>query len=312
MEITPDEINNLVERPSEGLSTEIKGWIDPSSQDGIGKIVKATFALRNRNGGFLLIGFDNGTLLPDEINPAPPDARRTFHADVIQGIVSKYASEVFEISVGFGIRDAKEYPVIKVQGGVCSPVAVCRDLSNGSGGHLMRVGDVFFRTLNSNGTASSAKAMPKDWPEIVGICFDNREADIGRFLRRHLSGKDFASIVEVLTGLRVPSAPPAPTLCERAQATLADGERRFQAALLDRSLSKENQPELDRGMWQVALVVDPQKAQALADKNFLNVALGSNPQLTGWPIWLELTGFQRSVLRTSRGRKGMAGPYRVA
>ncbi|MCA1363408.1 hypothetical protein I6F14_23690 [Bradyrhizobium sp. IC3069] len=39
---------------------------------GIAKIVKAAFALRNRNGGFLVVGFDDKTLLPDAAN-APTD-----------------------------------------------------------------------------------------------------------------------------------------------------------------------------------------------------------------------------------------------
>lgn len=291
MEITPDEINGLVERSSEGLSAEIKGWISPSSQEGISKLIKAIFALRNRNGGFLLIGFDDKTLRPDVINSSPVDVRQAFHADVIQGIVSKYASEPFEVRIGFGGRDGKDFPVIKIQEGVRSPVAVSRDLPNGSGGYLIRVGDVFFRTLSSNGTASSAKARPEDWPAIVEICFENREADIGRFVRRHLSGKDITVMIEALTGLRTLSVPPVPTLRDRAEATLAEGEKRFHAALLDRSLTKESIPELNRGMWQIALVVDPPKVEALADQSFLNVALNSNPQLNGWPIWLDSRGF---------------------
>ena len=171
IEITPEEINGLIERPSEGLNTEIKGWIDPGSPDGVAKIVKATFALRNRNGGFVLIGFDDKTLQPDTNNNAPDNVRLAFHADVIQGQISKYASQSFEICVGFGSKDGREFPIIKVQDGVRSPVAVRRDLSNGSGGHLIRAGDIFFRTLGSNSTPSSAKALPGDWPDIVEICF---------------------------------------------------------------------------------------------------------------------------------------------
>jgi hypothetical protein len=291
VDITVDEINGLIERPSEGLNVEIKGWVDPSSREGTNKIIKATLALRNRNGGFLLFGFDNGSLLPDAINPAPIDVRQAFHVDVIQGIVSRAASEAFEIRVGFGMRDAKEFPVIKVQEGVRSPVAVCRDYSNGSGGYSMRVGDVFFRTFNSNGIVSSARARPEDWPEIVQICFENREADIGRFLRRHLSSKDVASMLEALNGMRAPFTPALPALRDRAHAALADGELRFQAAIKERSLSEQSKSELDRGMWQVSLAVDPIKTDVLSDDTFLNLALNSNPNFTGWPVWIDSRGF---------------------
>ncbi|MFY9656128.1 MAG: RNA-binding domain-containing protein [Methylocystis sp.] len=291
MEITTDEIDGISERPSESLNTEIKGWIDPTSKEGVAKLVKATFALRNRNGGFLAVGLDDKTLRIDTVNAPPSDIRHAFHTDVIQGIISNYASVLFEIRVGFGLRDGEEVVVIKVEEGVRSPVAVRRDLSNGSGGYLLREGDVFFRTLGANGTPSPAKARPGDWPDIVEICFENREADIGRFLRRHLSGKEASTLIEFLTGMHVAAKPPAPTLRDRAQALLISGEKRFLASVDDRPLTETERSYLGFGMWRIALAVDPPKTSASADQNFLNAALSSNPHLTGWPIWLDSRGF---------------------
>jgi hypothetical protein len=46
-------IDGLVANPSENLNVEVKRWIDPTQPTGEEKIVKGTFALRNRNGGFL-------------------------------------------------------------------------------------------------------------------------------------------------------------------------------------------------------------------------------------------------------------------
>lgn len=292
IEITPEEINGLIERPSEGLNTEIKGWIDPGSPDGIAKIVKATFALRNRNGGFVLIGFDDKTLQPDTNNQAPVNVRQAFHTDEIQRQVSKYASQSFEIRVGFGVRDGQEFPIIKVQDGVRSPVAVSRNLTNGSGGYLIRDGDVFFRTLASNGTPSSAKARPVDWPDIVEICFDNREADIGRFVRRHLSGNEIKALVEALSGMRVTTEPPTSTLRDRADALLIEGERRCNEAVDRRTLTSSELAEFQKGMWRIALVIDPENNAARPDHDFLNKAFASNPHFTGWPIWLDPRGFK--------------------
>lgn len=289
MKITLDEIVGFVDRPSEGLNREIKRWIDPATPAGIEKIVKACFALRNRNGGYLLVGFDGRTLQPDVADAAPPDVQTSFHVDTIQGIVSKYASESFEIAVGFHDRDGQQYPVIKVDDGVRSPLAVRRSLDNGSGKLLLCEGDVFFRTLNANGTPSSAKALWKDWPEIVEICFENREADIGRFFRRHLTGKEAATLVEALS--RIAPAEPPPTLRERADSLLVEGEKKFKAALAQRTLTAQEKEAFQKGMWQIALIVDPEQPGALPDKNFLNVTLGSNPELTGWPIWLDSRGF---------------------
>jgi hypothetical protein len=45
------------------------------------------------------------------------------HLDKIQGIVSRYASELFEVAVAFGERDGQDYPVIVVPEGIGTPVA---------------------------------------------------------------------------------------------------------------------------------------------------------------------------------------------
>jgi hypothetical protein len=54
------------------------------------------------------------------------------------------------------------------------PVAAKADLVDGTR-KLVNLGDVYFRTLASNGTPSTAPARPQDWRDVVEICFDNRE-----------------------------------------------------------------------------------------------------------------------------------------
>ncbi len=139
-------------------------------------------------GGYLVIGFDNDTLQPD-IEHAPTSVQSAFHFDKIQGLISRFSSEPFEISVEFPKRESQEYPVIIVPPGVRTPVASKSDLLNGDT-KLISTNDVYVRSLQSNNTPSTTKARWKDWSKIVEVCFDNREADIGRFLRRHLSGLD--------------------------------------------------------------------------------------------------------------------------
>jgi predicted HTH transcriptional regulator len=98
MEINQRRIDELIAHPSESLNVEIKRWIDPATPEGTAKIVKAAQALRNRNGGFLILGFDDKTLQPD-VGNAPADPRAVFHLDVIQAIVSRYSSVTFEVRV---------------------------------------------------------------------------------------------------------------------------------------------------------------------------------------------------------------------
>jgi hypothetical protein len=277
-------IDSLVSRPAEALNVEIKRWIDPDSSAGIEKIVKGALALRNRNGGYLVIGFDDTTLLPDS-GHEPVDIRGVFHVDKIQGHVSRHSSELFEIAIAFGIRNGVEHPVMIVPPGVRVPVAAKRNLIDGQR-TLIRLGAVYFRTLAANGTVSTAEARPEDWRDIVEICFDNRETDIGRFLRRQLGGGDIATFVDALrqVGLEF-NIPPVPTLRDRALALLDDGESRFQMALQSRSLDADAKRLAIAGSWSVALVIDPPKDNARPDRTFSNTLASANPRFTGWPIW---------------------------
>jgi hypothetical protein len=285
MAIDKSVIDNLVSNPAETLTVELKAWIDPSVPVGQAKIVRAVLALRNRNGGYLLIGFDDKTWTPD-IGHEPSDVRAAFHQDAVQGLISRYASETFEVLVGFGVRDGIEYPVIVIPPGVNTLVAAKRNL-NDNNKTLIRMGAVYFRTLNSNGTASTAEARPEDWREIFEICFDNREADIGRFLRRHLAGQDIASFISKLGELGTTLPPPAPSLCDRATKLLDNGYSHYQTALKNRALKLEEEALLGAGFWDVAVIIDPARANARPDQKFLATVASSNPNYTGWPIWLD-------------------------
>src|SRR5690554_2681147 len=94
-----------------------------------------------------------------------------------------------------------EYPVIVVPPGVQVPVVAKRDLVDTNRKTLIRTGSVYFRTLAANGILSTSVARPEDWPDIMQICFDNREADIGRFLRRQLSVADRGALTTALQEL---------------------------------------------------------------------------------------------------------------
>jgi hypothetical protein len=277
-------IDGLVASPSETLNVEIKRWIDPTQVAGIEKVVKGAIALRNRNGGYFVVGFDDSTLAPDVANE-PANARDLFHVDVIQGLVSRYASDPFEVGIAWGDRDGRKYPVIVVPSGVKVPVAAKRDLIDGPR-MAIKVGAVYFRSLASNGTPSTAEARPSDWAEIVEICFDNREADVGRFIRRHLAGFNTSSLMALLGEPAKPEKP-APTFCERALRLIDVGEARFREAVKTRKLSPDEGRMLQYGFWSIGLVIDPPKSSALPDQEFIARIGSSNPKYTGWPIWLD-------------------------
>lgn len=289
MPLESNRIQELVDNPSESLSVELKRWINPDKDQGIAKIVKAAIALRNHGGGYMVIGFDNATLEPDQDN-IPTDVRGLFHVDEIQGMVAKYASEPFEIAVEFPARAGQIYPVIVIPSGVKTPVAAKKDLP-GPDGPLIKIHTVYVRSLSSNNTSSTTQATWKDWSKIVETCFDNREADIGRFLRRHLSGSSANVIRELLIEISE-SSESQQSIQDSLRQYLQEGEARYLTVVQERSITLS-----EHGTWEVALIIMGEVPPHTANREFLNLLDASNPDYTGWPVWLISNHFRRESAR---------------
>ncbi|MDB5582318.1 MAG: putative transcriptional regulator [Bradyrhizobium sp.] len=295
-----DRIDALLSHPAEGIAVELKTWIDPRTPDGIAKIVKSVFALRNRDGGFVVIGFDDKTRLPD---PCRLDdaVSSIFHPDAIQAIISKFAAQPLAIEVEIRRRDEQDHPVIIVPSGVRVPTVVRADLIVDGGKKLLREGDLYFRTFRANNTASSARILPAHYPDLMEICFNNRETDIGRFLRRQLGQTDLSALAEIIRSAVDGSVAKAPLdmLRERAFNIVTQGEAAFAEAVAARQLSDAQKPALQGLTMQVGLALEPEKADQLPTRGFLNTLAGANPQYTGWPIWVDSRGFNDEAERPS-------------
>jgi predicted HTH transcriptional regulator len=118
--VNQQRFDELVAQPSESLNVELKSWLNLSDTFSKAKLVKAALALRNRNGGFILIGFDDNTRQPLR-PPSEMDIAAAFHLDVVQSLVSQFAFEKFEITVGFGERSGVKHPVIAIPEGTRTP-----------------------------------------------------------------------------------------------------------------------------------------------------------------------------------------------
>ena len=286
---------------------EIKAWIDPRTPEGKAKLLKAMLALRNFDGGRLVIGFDDETLQPLATEPA--DILDAYHNDDIQGLVSRHASESFDAAVGFGHREGQRHPVIVVASGIRTPVAVKVPVTERGGSQILKKGLIFFRSLQANGTVSSAEAQPGDWPEIMQICMDNREADIGRFVRRHLAGLDVTQFTGAL-GLLQSAGEARPTLNELARSWLDEGATKARAAVSRWPLQPYpgNRPDISEllrvGAWEAALVIDPPISGRVADNAFYQTVAASIPSYSGWPVWLGTRSHNNPVNRHSQVADG--------
>jgi len=288
MKIDEAYLKELVDRQTESLNIEFKRWIDPKSPEGISKIIKACIAMRNNNGGFFFIGFDEESRQPDIDNTPTQDVRELFNLDDIQSIVSRYAYPQFEIDIRFVEKDGREYPVVCIEEGIRTPVATKSELRDSRGNKLLiKQNTVYVRTLKSNGTPSTSEATYQDWEKLTYICFENREADIGRFVRRHLSNVDKTVLQSLFSNIIDISQTRSESYEELAVGLLDNGKKRFEVAVKEKY--SEQLPE--HGSWEVGCVINSHDQKYSANQSFLNLLSSSNPSYTGWPIWLDSRGF---------------------
>ena len=283
----------LVARPTESLNIELKRWLDLSDPAHAAKVVRALMALHNRNGGQLAIGFDDKTRRPAP--GAPPDTRSAYHEDDVQALVSKHSSRKFEVLMDYVDRDGVLHPVMSVDPGVRIPVMVTAAMTD-QGKTLLGRGEIPFRTLNSNGTPSTAALDHRDLEALMEICFENREADVGRFLRRHLGSVEGVAALRGLVGAFTP-AETGPTLEERCSEALAKGQDRFRA-LAASVTDAELEEALGWGAWEVAVVMEPAVAAAAADGHLYDRLVAANPSYNeAWPVWGDTRSFNDPAFR---------------
>ena len=153
---------------------------------------------------------------------------------------------------------------------------------------LIRKDTVYVRSLSANNTPSTTQAKPKDWSRLMEICFDNREADIGRFIRRHLSGINVEQLNTLTTAI-TGNIKPVISNEDLLKNLLQDSERCYEQALKERRTLKI--PE--HGVWEAGLVlVGDVPSRLTTNHEFLNLLKSSNPKYTGWPVWLDSRNFK--------------------
>jgi hypothetical protein len=280
----------------ESLDTELKPWFSPTTDFGRSIIAKTCMALRNAGGGLLVIGMNNDGTADRRRHIA--DVHAAFHHDVVQGIVSKFASEPFEITVHFVPHESAERVVIEVPRDIRTPV-VCRNnlprLKTPKGdlpGSLLHENAVYVRTLNTNGTPSSAPATIADWPRLIEICFNNREGDIGAFVRRQLSGLDLTSASSAI--LEALNAAKGLTQGDAATSFLDASYERFLAYR-----EKSSTAPRDVGTREVAAVIEGAFPRPELDREYMWRLGGQIPRLSGWPPFAALLNLDSGLGTTA-------------
>lgn len=242
-------------------------------------IVRACLAMRNNDGGYLIISFiDDGT--PDTKN-APSDVTVRFHADAIQELVSKFASHAFDVTVEIRTRDGQQYPILCVPSGVETPVCAKSIVPNPDVERtpLVEPDAVYVRSVTSNNRVSTTKARREDWDRLVRICFDNREANIGAFVRRHLAGVDPKTLLDALSQIASAASAAFKQPAELVAQFESESLNRFESVVAERSVKLP-----DCGFWQ---------ASAVLSGDFPNTNRRSNSfDVWNWTSQLTLAGLR--------------------
>ncbi|MGU7853179.1 AlbA family DNA-binding domain-containing protein [Burkholderia orbicola] len=276
-----EESTRLLQDLSESYAVEVKRWFAASEPDGQAKIIKALIALRNNGGGRLVVGFDNESMQPVD-DGRPACTRTAFAQDDVQALVSRFASDPFEVLVQYVELAGAEFPVICVPSGIRTPVATKSELKEqNSPRPLVPINAVYVRTLSANNTVSTALAQWRDWARLVEICFDNREADVGRFVRRHLSEQNLSQLAAALIGLNPPVTPDVATVSKQ---WLDEGRIAF-----DRAVTRSKLALPTVGYFEIGAVIMGELIDGLApNQNMLNLITVANRHLTGWPFFVTL------------------------
>jgi hypothetical protein len=145
---------------------------------------------------------------------------------------------------------------------------------------LLKIGEVPVRTLESNGRPSTAEASASDWEHLMQVCFDNREAEIGRFIRRHLGGVAPA-LAELLASVKDMPSPDA------VIDLLQFGKDRFKQSFDERDLPERAAEFLSWGGREVGLTITPTPDGFSPTQDFLRRILASVPRITTYPPWLD-------------------------
>lgn len=268
--VIEDDLKHILLNPRESLGVELKSWVDPLSKEGRAKIARACIALWNNNGGVLVVGVqDSGRY--DEDN-RPENVAEVFTADAIQEIVTKHSSIAFEVQVIVAGPELGDCVLVRVPSGVTTPAA-CK---SGIAG-LIEDDAIYVRSLEANNVVSSSQARRRDWDGLVKRCFDNRESDIGAFVRRHMTPSAISELSRAVADLQIGDALPG-----QAATDYQDRCReRHLAALVDSGQSVDALP----AAMEISGVVDGEAPRRRGSRAWLQQLSTSKPRHSGRPMW---------------------------
>lgn len=158
-----DELQRLVDNPSESLEVELKSTLDLRDDRQRANLARHIAALANHGGGVVLFGFN------DDLSPSDPAAAYPIDRDIISSLVKKYLEPPFQCEVRV-ITSAKGqgHPVIIVPAHGAAPVCAKAGGPEDKGKPTGIVKGTYY--IRKVGPSSDPITSATEWAPLIRRC----------------------------------------------------------------------------------------------------------------------------------------------
>lgn len=182
----PCDIQDLINAPCRSLEIEYKSWRNLDHPEDRAELARDIAALANHGGGFIVFGFNEGNLTPDDSNPL----RTNCTDECVNSIARTYLDPAIPCEVMTAISaSGAVHLVIRVASHGTTPVCVQRDGPPVDGDKLIEQGVYYIRkqapvwsgrTPGVSCPQSGKIELSQEWISLIRRCVRNdREALLG-------------------------------------------------------------------------------------------------------------------------------------
>jgi hypothetical protein len=183
---TPGDVRDLVEAPCRALEVEYKSWRNLDHAEDRAELARDIAALANHGGGFIVFGFQERTLTPDDTDPFRTNCTSERIATIVRAYLDPPVQcEVVSVMSEMGVV----HPVVRVAGHGATPVCVRQDGPVVGGVKLIERGAFYIRKhgpvavgrpIGVPTPQSNRIEIPQDWAPLIRRCVRrDREALLG-------------------------------------------------------------------------------------------------------------------------------------
>lgn len=260
---TIEELQPFLAEPREDLAAEYKTWLDFTTNEHKALLAKASIAMANHGGGYIIVGFDDqGHQMTSVARPTDvPEVSQ----DAVNAAIQRFAAPAFHAEV-YNVPHPTTgivHPVIVVPGNMTEPVMSKRDCPG-----VIAQSRCYIR---KPGPRSEEPQTGDEWRELLRRCVLAGREDMLDAIRSIVSG-------------RIEPAALLPDASEELHAFLEHARARWADLCVD--LPEATAARFPQGYYEMAFsLVGAAPAPNLSElQNRLQTA--HRLKMTGWPTFL--------------------------